>query len=356
MSSSRSTPACRASSSEVWRGRRGTCRPRRRPRPGCRWRAPSPRLTWSLRDDVVEQLGDGVAGRARPARAGSTGAVRWDRPDDEDAHGTTRASSRDRRRRPSAGRPCAARGTRGSAARWTGRPCAPRRSSGTASTAGAKFRMLLTPAATSRSQTSCATAAGVAITPMATPCRATSASRSVERRDRRARRPSVPTIAGVGVDQRPDREPAGGEAAVVGQRVAEVADADDDDRPVLGQAELAGDLVDEVLDVVADAAGAVGAQVGEVLAQLGRVDPGGGGELLGGDRGDALVGQRAERPQVDGQPGHRGVRDAAGGGTRPRGAAGSALGRSARSSQGWSRDSHWPVTGCHRGAGQVRRL
>ena len=46
-------------------------------------------------------------------------------------------------------------------------------------------------------------------------------------------------------------------------------------------AELAGHLVDEVLDVVADAAGAVGAQVGEVLAQLGRVDPGGGGEVLG---------------------------------------------------------------------------
>ena len=38
--------------------------------------------------------------------------------------------------------------------------------SGTSSTTGAKFRMLVTPAATSRSQTSWAAAAGVAMTPM----------------------------------------------------------------------------------------------------------------------------------------------------------------------------------------------
>ena len=48
---------------------------------------------------------------------------------------------------------------------------------------------------------------------------------------------------GVGVDERGDAEAARGEAAVVGERVAEVADADDDDGPVLGEAELAGDLV-----------------------------------------------------------------------------------------------------------------
>ena len=77
---------------------------------------------------------------------------------------------------------------------------------------------------------------------------------------------------GVGVEQRHDPEAAAAEAGVVGQRVAEVADADDDDRPVLGQPDLAGDLVAQVVDVVADAAGAVGAEVGEVLAQLGGVD------------------------------------------------------------------------------------
>ena len=114
----------------------------------------------------------------------------------------------------------------------------------------------------------------------------------------------------VGVDQGADREAAGGEAAVVGERVPEVADPDDDDRPVLGEAELAGDLVDEVVDVVADAAGAVRAEVGEVLAQLGRVDAGGRGEFLGGDGRDALVAEGTEGAEVDRQPGDGGLGDA----------------------------------------------
>ena len=86
---------------------------------------------------------------------------------------------------------------------------------------------------------------------------------------------------GVGVDEGADREAAGHEPAVVGQGVAQVTEADDHDGPVLAQPELAGDLVDEVVDVVADPAGAVGAQVGEVLAQLGGVDPGRDRQLLG---------------------------------------------------------------------------
>ena len=59
---------------------------------------------------------------------------------------------------------------------------------------------------------------------------------------------------------------------------------DDRDRPVVGEAELAGDLVEQVLDVVADAPGAVGAEVREVLADLGRVDAGQLGQALRGDR------------------------------------------------------------------------
>ena len=82
----------------------------------------------------------------------------------------------------------------------------------------------------------------------------------VERLDRRGRRPRLPDLARVGVDERDDPEAAGAEAAVVGERLAEVADADDRDRPVVGEAELAGDLVEQVLDVVPDAAGAVGAR------------------------------------------------------------------------------------------------
>ncbi len=50
--------------------------------------------------------------------------------------------------------------------------------SGTDSTVGAKFRMLVTPAATRRSHTSWAAAAGVAITPIATSCSATTTSSS----------------------------------------------------------------------------------------------------------------------------------------------------------------------------------
>ena len=61
----------------------------------------------------------------------------------------------------------------------------------------------------------------------------------------------------VGVDERHDPEAAGAETTVVGERAAEVSDADDGDRPVAGEPELAGDLVQEVVDVVADAPGAV---------------------------------------------------------------------------------------------------
>ena len=59
-------------------------------------------------------------------------------------------------------------------------------------------------------------------------------------------------LRGVGVDQRGDREAPLAEPAVVGEGLAEVAGADDDDRPVVGEAELAAHLEQEVLDVVAD--------------------------------------------------------------------------------------------------------
>ena len=128
-------------------------------------------------------------------------------------------------------------------------------------------------------------------------------------RGRRTARTSTPATTSpcrcrVGVEQGDDAEAAAAEAGVVGERVAEVADADDDDRPVLGHADLAGDLVAQVVHVVPDAAGAVAAEVGEVLAELGAVDAGGGGELLAGAGGGAGLGEGGQRPQVDGQPGH----------------------------------------------------
>ena len=65
----------------------------------------------------------------------------------------------------------------------------------------------------------------------------------------------------VDVDQADDLKAPGAEALVVGQRVAEVAEAHDDDRPVVGQAELAADLEEQELDVVAHAAGAEAAEI-----------------------------------------------------------------------------------------------
>ena len=126
----------------------------------------------------------------------------------------------------------------------------------------------------------------------------------------------LPDLLGIGVDQRDDAEAAGAEAAVVGERGAEVADADDRDRPVVGEAELAGDLVEQVLDVVADAPGAVGAEVGEVLADLGRVDAGQLGQPLRGDGADLLLGGLEQRPVVERQPGDGRLRDAASLGNR----------------------------------------
>ena len=120
-------------------------------------------------------------------------------------------------------------------------------------------------------------------------------------------------VAGrVGVEQRDDAEAAAAEAGVVGERVPEVSDADDDDGPVLGHADLAGDLVAQVVDVVADPAGAVAAEVGEVLAELGAVDAGGGGELLAGAGAGAELGEGGQGTEVDGKPGDGGLGDVPG--------------------------------------------
>ena len=114
---------------------------------------------------------------------------------------------------------------------------------------------------------------------------------------------------GVGVEQRHDPEAAAAEPRVVGERVAEVSDPDDDHGPVLGHADLASDLVAQVVDVVADTAGAVAAEVGQVLAELGAVDARGDREVLARAGADAGVGERRQGPQVDGQARDGGLRD-----------------------------------------------
>ena len=185
---------------------------------------------------------------------------------------------------------------------------------GTVRTAGAKFRMDVTPAATRRSATSWAPVAGVAMMPMASASAADDLGQVVEVAHLEAADlgadlapASMSTIAATG------KAPFA-ESAVVGEGVAEVAGADDDDRPVLGEAELAAHLEQEVLDVVADASGAVRPEVGQVLAHLRRVHAGQLGQPLRRDGGGARLGDLEEDAQVDGKPGHRGLGDAAGGG------------------------------------------
>jgi len=87
--------------------------------------------------------------------------------------------------------------------------------------------------------------------------------------------------------------------------VAQVAEPHDDDGPVLREAELAADLVEQVLDVVPHAAGAVGAEVRQVLADLGGVDARHLGQALRRHRGGLGVSHLDEAPQVDREAGDR---------------------------------------------------
>ena len=120
-------------------------------------------------------------------------------------------------------------------------------------------------------------------------------------------------LRGIHVDQHRHTEPALGEPLVPGERLTKVADARDQDGPVLGQPEGLPDLVDQMSHVVADPSGAVGAQVGKVLADVGARDPGGVGEDVRRHRRLTLVGKLHEHPQVEREPGHGGVGDWPGG-------------------------------------------
>ena len=168
---------------------------------------------------------------------------------------------------------------------------------GTASTTGAKFKMLVTPARTRRSAASCAALAGVATTPMLTRFVCTICGQLVDVADANTAEHRA-DLCLVDVDDACDGKAALAETAVAGEGLAEVAGADDDDGPVVGQAELAADLVHEIRDFVADTAGAVAAEVAEVFAHLGGVDAAQFGQALGRDAVDALVALLGEDPQV----------------------------------------------------------
>jgi len=94
-------------------------------------------------------------------------------------------------------------------------------------------------------------------------------------------------------------EAAGGEAAVAREGVAQVSHAHQHDRATSGEPELAGDLLDQQLHVVANAAGAVGAELRQVLANLRAGHARCDGEAVGGDGADARIGQLGKDPEVE---------------------------------------------------------
>ena len=91
--------------------------------------------------------------------------------------------------------------------------------------------------------------------------------------------------------------------------MAEVPRPRDEHWPMLGEAELAADLMDEVGDVVPDAARAIGTQVGKVLAHLGGVHAGRLGQITGRDGGRAALSHLDQRSQIHGQPTNGRFRD-----------------------------------------------
>ena len=107
--------------------------------------------------------------------------------------------------------------------------------------------MLVTPAATSRSHIRWRGPAGVAMHADAHAVLGHHALQVGDQADHRAGHDLLADPRRVGVHQTDDPEAALGEPGVVGQRLPEVADPDDDHRPVLGQSQLAGDLVDQVV-------------------------------------------------------------------------------------------------------------
>ena len=99
------------------------------------------------------------------------------------------------------------------------------------------------------------------------------------------------------------------ESAIRQQRQAEVADADQDDRLQPRGAEFVGNLCGKFRHVVAEAARAEGAEIGEVLAQLRGLDAGGLGQRLAGNGADAVLAQPRQAAQINRKTINRLARD-----------------------------------------------
>ncbi len=91
---------------------------------------------------------------------------------------------------------------------------------------------------------------------------------------------STTDLGAVDIEDADHGEATVGEPGEGRERRSQVARTDDHAGPVVVQVELAADLDEQVLDVVADPTGAVGAEVRQVLAHLRSVHTGEVGELL----------------------------------------------------------------------------
>ena len=104
------------------------------------------------------------------------------------------------------------------------------------------------------------------------------------------------------VEERRDLEAFLAEARVVGEREAEIAGAHDRDAQLAIEAENLPQMALQIADVVADAADAELAEVGEVLANLRGVEMELLGERLRRDRADAGFLEHVEAAQVHRKP------------------------------------------------------
>src|SRR5262249_3237602 len=119
--------------------------------------------------------------------------------------------------------------------------------------------------------------------------------------DRHAAARPLPDLGAEIVEERRDLEAFLPEAGIVGEREAEIAGAHDRDAEFAVEAENLPQVPFEIADVVADAADAELAEIGQVLANLRRVQVELLGERLRRDRAHAGVFERVEAAQVDRQ-------------------------------------------------------
>src|SRR6266851_42671 len=120
----------------------------------------------------------------------------------------------------------------------------------------------------------------------------------------------LPRLGGIVVEDGRDPEALAGEALVVEERRAQVTEAHQRHLPLAIQAQDALELGLEARDVVADAAHAELAEVGEVLPDLGGVQTEALGQLLGRDGLDSVLFELQETARVHGQAPDRHLRDA----------------------------------------------